>query len=88
MLDNLSVAARYAVVGACLWLPQDRQKAIERWLRGREEFVRTRKADFILMSFGKSGRTWLRVMLSRVFQQLAGVGEVPFLRHTHCDADP
>ena len=75
MLDNLSVAARYAVVGACLWLPQDRQKSIERWLRGREEFVRTRKADFILMSFGKSGRTWLRVMLSRVFQQLAGVGQ-------------
>jgi hypothetical protein len=74
MLDNLSVAARYAVVGACLWLPQERQKAIERWLRGREEFVRTHQADFILMSFGKSGRTWLRVMLSRVFQQLAGVG--------------
>jgi hypothetical protein len=73
MLDNLATAARYAVVGACLWLPQDRQKSIERWLRGREEFVKTRRADFILMSFGKSGRTWLRVMLSRVFQQLAGV---------------
>ena len=73
MLDNLSVAARYAVVGACLWLPRDRQRSIERWLRGREEFVKTRRADFILMSYGKSGRTWLRVMISRVFQQLADV---------------
>ncbi len=74
MLDNLSVAARYTVVGACLWLPQERQRSIERWLRGREEFSKTRRADFVLMSFGKSGRTWLRVMLSRVFQQLAGTG--------------
>jgi Sulfotransferase domain len=73
MRDSLSIAARYAVVGACLWLPQDRQKAIERWLRGREEYVKSRAADVILMSFGKSGRTWLRLMLSRVFQQVAGV---------------
>ncbi len=72
MLNSLSIAARYAVVSACLWLPRDRQKSIERWLRGREEFVKTGQADFILMSYGKSGRTWLRVMLSRVFQQLAG----------------
>ena len=75
MLDNLSVAARYAVVGASLWLPKSRQRSIERWLRGREEFSKTRRADFVLMSFGKSGRTWLRVMLSRVFQQLAGAGK-------------
>jgi len=72
MRDSLAIAARYAAVGACLWLPQERQKAIERWLRGREEFVKTRQADVILMSFGKSGRTWLRLMLSRVFQQVAG----------------
>ncbi len=74
MLNNLSVAARYAVVGACLWLPKDKQRSIERWLRGREEYSKARRADFVLMSFGKSGRTWLRVMVSRVFQQLAGVG--------------
>ena len=75
ILDNLSVAARYAVVGACLWLPKSRQRSIERWLRGREEFSKNRRADFVLVSFGKSGRTWLRVMLSRVFQQLAGAGK-------------
>jgi hypothetical protein len=68
MIDNLSLAARYAVVGACLWLPRSRQKSVERWLRGREEFSKTRKADVILMSYGKSGRTWLRVMLSRFYQ--------------------
>lgn len=68
MLDTLSLAARYAVVGACLWLPRSRQKSVERWLRGREEFAKTRRADVILMSYGKSGRTWLRVMLSRFYQ--------------------
>ena len=68
MLNNFSIAARYAVVGACLWLPENRQKSVERWLRGREEFSKTRKADRILMSYGKSGRTWLRVMMSRFYQ--------------------
>jgi hypothetical protein len=72
VLDELAIAARYAVVVACLWLPQHQQKSIERWLRGREESVKIRGADFILMSYGKSGRTWLRIMTARVFQQLAG----------------
>jgi len=75
MLDRLTTAARYAAVGACLWLPRQRQKSIERWLRGREEYVKTRKADRILMSFGKSGRTWLRVMLSRFYQTAYGMPE-------------
>ena len=82
MLDNLSTVARYAVVCACLWLPEQRQKSIERWLRGRGEFVKVREADFILMSYGKSGRTWLRVMMSRVFQQLADAD-----RHTMLEFD-
>ena len=75
MSNSLSIAARYAAVGACLWLPRERQRSIERWLRGREEFVKTRKADRILMSFGKSGRTWLRVMLSRFYQTAYGMPE-------------
>ncbi len=73
MLNSLSIAARYAVVGACIWLPRNRQKSVERWLRGREEFSKARRADRILMSYGKSGRTWLRVMMSRFYQTAYGI---------------
>lgn len=40
---------------------------LERRLRGFEESRRLRRADAIVVSFGKSGRTWLRVMLSRFY---------------------
>lgn len=56
-------------------LPAARTKALERWLRGREEYVKTRRADRILMSYGKSGRTWLRVMMSRFYHQAYGMPE-------------
>ena len=50
------------------WLPRKHHKAIGRWVRGREEHRKLQRADYILMSWGKSGRTWLRVMLSRFYQ--------------------
>jgi len=45
----------------------------ERRLRGREQFRTLQQADIVLVSFGKSGRTWLRVMLSRLYQQRYGL---------------
>ncbi|MGH6915108.1 MAG: sulfotransferase domain-containing protein, partial [Geminicoccales bacterium] len=51
-----------------LWLPQKQHKAIARWLRGRAEFAKLQRADGVVVSWGKSGRTWLRVMLSRFYQ--------------------
>ena len=42
--------------------------AAERRLRGREQMARLREADLVVVSFGKSGRTWLRVMLSHLFR--------------------
>jgi len=42
----------------------------ERLLRGRQQYRTLQKADIALVSFGKSGRTWLRVMLSRLYQQI------------------
>jgi alcohol sulfotransferase len=42
--------------------------AEERRLRGREQLARLREADIVIVSFGKSGRTWLRVMLSQLFR--------------------
>jgi hypothetical protein len=50
------------------FLPKETQTRIERRLRGREDFARLRRADCVIVSFGKSGRTWLRVLLSRFYQ--------------------
>jgi hypothetical protein len=49
-------------------LPRKHYRAIGRWVRGREEHRKLQHADCVLMSWGKSGRTWLRVMLSRFYQ--------------------
>jgi alcohol sulfotransferase len=47
----------------------------ERRLRGREQYRSLRRADAVVVSFGKSGRTWLRVMISRLYQQVYGLPE-------------
>lgn len=48
--------------------PQSEVLAAERKLRGAEQFKTLRKADVVFVSFGKSGRTWLRVMISHLFR--------------------
>lgn len=68
MADQARVVLRHLILALCFWLPAARRKAIERWLRGREEFKKLQRSDWVLMSWGKSGRTWLRVMLSRAYQ--------------------
>ncbi len=40
----------------------------ERQLRGEEQFEKLQQADIVVVSFGKSGRTWLRVMMSHLFR--------------------
>jgi Sulfotransferase domain len=57
------------------FLPKERTRRLERWLRGREDWRKLRLADAVVVSFGKSGRTWLRVLLSRVFQLQHGLNE-------------
>lgn len=69
----IEVIARHAVVGSLFFLPFSRRKSVERWLRGREEHRKLQQADWLLVSWGKSGRTWLRVMLSRVYEQKYGL---------------
>ena len=68
MADRAMVVVRHIILLLCFWLPAERRKKIERWLRGREEFKKLERSDWVLMSWGKSGRTWLRVMLSRAYQ--------------------
>ena len=68
MADKARVVLRHLIMLFCFWMPRERRKRIERWLRGREEFKKLERSDWVLMSWGKSGRTWLRVMLSRAYQ--------------------
>ena len=68
MADKARVAVRHIILLLCFWLPAARRKKLERWLRGSEEFAKLQRCDWVLMSWGKSGRTWLRVMLSRAYQ--------------------
>lgn len=60
-------ATRFLVLGLCFWLPKERRIKIDRWLRGREEYRKLEQSDLVVISFGKSGRTWLRVMMSRFY---------------------
>ncbi len=55
--------------------PASRRLAWERRLRGEEEQRKLALSDCVVVSFGKSGRTWLRVMLSRFYQLRHGLGE-------------
>jgi hypothetical protein len=57
------------------FLGKDRNRRLERWLRGREDWRKLRLADAVVVSFGKSGRTWLRVLLSRIYQLQHGLGQ-------------
>lgn len=59
---------RRVVLGSVFFLPRSRRIAIERRLRGKEEYRKLRHADWVLVSWGKSGRTWFRVMVSRFYQ--------------------
>jgi len=66
---------RFLILGALFFLPRQKKIAIERWLRGKEEFRKLSLADCVVVSFGKGGRTWLRVMLSRFYQVKHGLSE-------------
>lgn len=57
------------------FLPKSKKVALERRMRGKEEFRKLRLADCVVVSFGKSGRTWLRVMISRFYQLKHGLSE-------------
>jgi hypothetical protein len=57
-----------AVLAASPVLPRDQSLKFERYLRGKEEARMLGESDLVIVSFGKSGRTWLRVLLSRYYQ--------------------
>jgi len=73
MHEIWAVVSRHIVLAALFFLPRSRRVAIERRLRGKEEFRKLQLADWVVISWGKSGRTWFRVMLSRFYQLKYGL---------------
>jgi hypothetical protein len=67
--------SREIAVAMAFFLPEARRIRFERWLRGREETRRLGRAQVAVVSCGKSGRTWLRVMISRYYQLVYGIPE-------------
>ncbi len=64
---------RELLVQGSFFLPPQRRIALERWHRGLEEWRRLQQADAVVVSYGKSGRTWLRVLISRYYQLRCGL---------------
>ena len=49
-------------------MPRQKKLDAARWLRGIEDRARLDMSDAAIVSYEKSGRTWLRVMMSRYYQ--------------------
>ena len=73
--DALAQLWRMALVQLAFPLPAERRRALERRLRGREQVAKLRRADAVVVSYGKAGRTWLRVMLSGYYQHRYGLSQ-------------
>lgn len=59
---------RWFVRGALICAPERWKVAAERKLRGWLDVWRVKRADCVVVSYSKSGRTWLRVLLSKFYQ--------------------
>lgn len=75
MRHELVVGLGYGLRHGLFFLPERRRIGVERWLRGWEEARLLAASDVAFVSYAKSGRTWLRTMLSRAFQQGYGIPE-------------
>ena len=70
---------RERLVSMLFFLPNSKKLALDHWLRGRKEYREIQKADYVIVSPPKCGRTWLRMMLSRFFQIRYGLPESELL---------
>lgn len=66
--QTISFAAAYA-------MPREAGIRVERRMRGWEEAEKLASSDGVVVSFGKSGRTWFRVLISRYFAHKYGLPE-------------
>ena len=72
-------ASRELILRLLVFLPKQQHIAVDRWLRGRKEYHKLTRSDCVVVSHGKSGRTWLRVMLSRFYQVKHGLAQPQLL---------
>lgn len=79
MPSSRHILSRLATLGAFAPLPAPQRRRFGRWLRGWGESLLLEGADAAVVSYGKSGRTWLRLMLSRFYQRRHGLPEGAFL---------
>ena len=59
---------KWLVRAISVFLPEEKAHDLQRWRRGKEEFWKYNRCQYIFASYGKSGRTWVRVMISRYYQ--------------------
>jgi len=59
---------KWLIKAVSLVLPLEQTHKLERWRRGREEYWKYQNCQYIFASYGKSGRTWVRVMISHYYQ--------------------
>ncbi|MGE0151112.1 MAG: sulfotransferase domain-containing protein [Reyranellaceae bacterium] len=65
------ILARKLLVRVPRSLLPERQRRLQRWLRGSEEAIRIGRSRAVVVSCAKSGRTWLHVMLG-AYEQATG----------------
>jgi hypothetical protein len=66
-------AKRRTVLLSTAWLPHPLRVALGRRLLSRLELGRARRARLIIIGHPKSGNTWLRTMISRLYQVRLGM---------------
>ena len=62
------------------FLSTEQRKQIERRFRGKRELKYLRNTDCVCISYGKSGRTWIRLMIIAYFQRKYGMPLNPHTR--------
>lgn len=69
---DVRIGLRQVISHGFAVLPQGVGIGFERWFRGYEEKKKLEAADGAIVSFGKSGRTWVRVLMWRYFAMKNG----------------
>lgn len=70
---DIRTGIRRLISGCSVLLPRETGIRAERWFRGYEDDRKLANADGVVVSFGKSGRTWLRVLIWRYFAKKNGL---------------
>lgn len=80
MIDRLRLY-RAGIWALTAPLPRARRKALRHRLRAGLDNRRVLAADILVLSRAKSGRTWLRALLSRLYQRRHGLPEQQLLEY-------